>query len=126
MVAVRAAIRLGNDFIDDIEFHQILPSQFERFGRFGGVASIFPQNSGAGLGTDDRIVGVLQDHDVIGHPDAESTARAAFADDSRKNGHAQIHHFTEIDCDRFGNVAFFRTVECISRNFWRGAEEQAV
>ena len=24
------------------------------------------------------------------------------------------------------DVAFFRTVECISRNFWRGAEEQAV
>jgi len=24
------------------------------------------------------------------------------------------------------DVAFFRTVECISHNFWRGAEEQAV
>jgi len=24
------------------------------------------------------------------------------------------------------DVAFFRTVECISRNFWRGVEEQVV
>src|SRR5207237_8267335 len=49
-----------------------------------------------------------------GHPDDASHARAAYADDSRKNGHAEIHDFTDIDCDCFGDVAFFRTDARIS------------
>src|SRR6266480_2926073 len=80
MVAVSAAIWLHHNFIDDVEFHQILRGQFECLGRFGGVASIFPQNGGAGFGADDRIVGVLQDHDMIGHTDAKGPAGAALDD----------------------------------------------
>ena len=94
MVAVRAAIWFRNNFIDDAEFHQIVRRQFECLGRLGGVSSIFPQNGGAGFGADDGIVGIFQDHHVIGHTDAEGAARAAFADNGGENGDPQIHHFT--------------------------------
>ena len=40
--------------------------------------------------------------------------RAALADDSRNGWHPQVHHFTQVDRDGFGNVAFFRANARIS------------
>ena len=105
---MRAPFRFGDNFIDHIEFQQILRRQFKRLGRFGGVTPIPPQNGGAGFRADDRVVSVLKDQYTVCNANAKRAARSALADDRGDNRHAQSHHFAKIYRDCFRNVTFLR------------------
>ena len=76
MIAVSAAERLGNDFVDDFEFEQIGGCEFQGLGSggFGFFGRFFPENAGAAFSTDDRIVGKLQNANVIADADAQRAA----------------------------------------------------
>ena len=72
-----------------------------------GKGAIFPENAGTAFGGDDGVVGVFQNEDAVGDTDSECTSAATFSDDDGDDGDAKIKHFTNIDGDGFGDVAFF-------------------
>ena len=101
-----AAERLGDDFVDDTEFEQIAAGKLQRAGSLIGVLLMFPQNAGAALGADDRIVGVLQDGDVVANANSQRAAGSTFADDNAQNGSIEPGHVTQIDRDLIRLAAF--------------------
>ena len=59
-VVVRAAERFRNYPVDYPELEKRGSVQLKRFCRLGGVFAVLPQNGGAALGTDHRIIRVLK------------------------------------------------------------------
>ena len=87
MVAVCRSEGLGDDLIEDFQPLEILAGELERPGGFVLVLGVFPKDAGAALGTDDRIVGILEHGDMIADPEesvrlqgyGEMTLRTAIA-----------------------------------------------
>src|SRR5262249_55625399 len=86
VIAVRAALRLSNDFVHDLQFQKILRSQFERLSGFSSMSPVSPQNRGAGFRANHRVVSVLENQYVICDPDAQRSARATLADHRGNDG----------------------------------------
>jgi len=106
-IPMSAAHGLGNNFIDQAEFEKILGGDAEGFGGLGGKGTIFPKNAGASFGRNDGVVGVFQNENAVGHPDAQGSTAAPFPNDDGDDGDMEIEHFANIDRDRLGHVALF-------------------
>jgi hypothetical protein len=105
-VRMRAAEGFGHHLIHQIEMQQILGGDFQRRRGLGGVGAVLPQNGRAAFGADDRVIGVLQNQDAVGHANAQRAAGAAFADDGGDDGHFEQGHFPQVDGNGLGDVAF--------------------
>src|SRR5438552_4189812 len=96
IVPMCAAIRLGDNFVHDFEFQQILGSQLERLGGFCCMPPVSPQNRGTRFGTNHRVVSVLEDQHLICDADTQRASRSALADHGSDDRDAQPHHLTKI------------------------------
>src|SRR5207249_4447727 len=56
IVPVCAALRLGDNFVHNFKFKQILSGQLERLGRFGRMPPVSPQDRGTRFGADHRVI----------------------------------------------------------------------
>ncbi len=71
----------GDDGIDDAEAVEIGGGDTHRFGGIRGFGRVFPEDGRTGFRRCDRVDGVFQHEDTVGHADGECAAGAAFADD---------------------------------------------
>src|SRR5574338_501759 len=77
-IHVRAAQRLGHDFVDDVEFQQIRGGDLQRLGGFDLAVCVAPENSRAPLGRDDAVDRKLLHQHAIADRDAKGAAAASF------------------------------------------------
>ncbi len=75
-----AAQRLGDDVVDHAQVLQRPAGQLQGLGGLAGEVVAPPEDGGAALRADHRVVGVLQDGDAVAHADAQRPAAAALAD----------------------------------------------
>src|SRR5574338_1501791 len=87
-IHMRAAERLGHDFVDGVELQQVRGGDLERFGRFDLAVRVAPENRRAPLGRDDAVDCKLLHQHAIANCDAEGAAAAPFTgnnhDDRRR------------------------------------------
>ena len=106
VVIVRTAKGLGHHFIDQSQLVQIFGGDLQCLSCLRGGGTVFPKNSGAAFGADDRIVSVFQNQRAIAYADAERAPAAAFADYHGDHGHAEERHLSQVNGNGLGNVAF--------------------
>ena len=106
VVIVRAAEGFGHDFINEAQLVQIVGGDLQRLGGLRSRRAVLPQNCRTTFRTDDRVIGVFQNQRAIAHPDAQSTAAAALANHHGNHRHAKERHFTQVNGDGLGDVAF--------------------
>src|SRR4030095_8866027 len=68
-IVMSAAGRLGDDLVDKFELEKITAGDSQVFCSLWCSLPISPENGSAALGTDDRIVGILEDQYAIGDAD---------------------------------------------------------
>ena len=101
--------RLADHFIDDAQFQQIFAGESQGPGGLIGVLDVFPENAGATLGADDRIVGELQYRDVIADADSQRSPGTPFSNHHGHDGHCQSRHNEKISRNRFCLPTFLCT-----------------
>ena len=74
MVAVCSAQRFGNHFVDDAESQEVAAGHLERGRGFGSVLAPFPEDRGAPLGSDHRVIRELEHRQTVADADPERTA----------------------------------------------------
>ena len=99
-VAVRPAERLGDDPIDHPHLEKLPGSEAQGAGGLGGLAGALPKDRGAPLRRDDRVVGVLEHHNLVAHPDAERAAAPPLPDDDHDDRRLQRRHRAQVPRDR--------------------------
>ena len=107
MIEMRAALGLGNDFVDDSQFLQIARGNFQRFGGDFGFGRIAPKNRSATLRRNHGVDGILQHVHAIADGNRQRAARTAFSRDGHNDGHGQARHLAKIARDGFGLAALF-------------------
>ena len=75
VVAVRSPQRFGNHFVDDAESQQVAAGHLERGRGFGRVLTPFPEDRGAPLRRDDRVVRELEHRQAVADADARAPLR---------------------------------------------------
>src|SRR5262249_53988529 len=102
MVAMSAAQWLWDDVVDDAQPGQIASRHPERFGseRLGLIVGLLPQDSGAALRADDRVVGVLEHADTVADADTQGAPRAALPNDHTDDGRLETGHLQQVGGDK--------------------------
>ncbi len=84
---MRAAQRLGDDGVDQLQPLQVVRRQPQRLGRRRRLRGVLPQDRGTAFRRDHRIDRVLQHQDRIAAGQRDGAAGAAFADDGGDHRH---------------------------------------
>ena len=123
---MRAAERLGDDVVDELEPVQPLGRDAHRFSGQLRLVGALPQNARAAFGGDDRVDAVLQHQHAVGDAYGERAAGAALADHDAHDRRSQGRHDEQIPRDGFALPALLGTDAGIrSRSVDQGDQRQA-
>src|SRR5579871_1203064 len=114
LVAMRAANRLRNDAIDELQIEQILRGQLEGGSSILRVGGGAPEDGGAALRRNYGIDGVLEHVNAVSGCDRDGAAGAAFADDDGDERHFDAKAGLDGFSDGLGLAAFLRLEAGIS------------
>src|SRR4029077_2733469 len=99
--------RLRHHGVDDAEPHHVVRRDLHVRGGVLGPGGIAPQDRRGAFRRDHAVDGVLQHDHAVGGGNRDGAAGAAFADDRRHIGHADLETGFGRARDRFGLGAFF-------------------
>src|SRR5262249_36918802 len=106
-VPVGAALRFGDDFVNDAERFEFGGGQFQSGGGFGSAGGVTEQDRGAAFGGDHGVPGVFTHQDPVAHPDRERPAGPTFPDNDADHRDLQRRHLKKVQRDRPGLAALF-------------------
>ena len=86
----------ADDLVDDAEAEQVAAGELEGRGGLGGVFAPFPEDRGAALGADDRVIGVLEHPQPVADADAQRAAGAPLADHHADDRGADLAHLHQV------------------------------
>ena len=104
-LAMRAAERLGNDFIEQVELRSrsaVMPIASAASSRRSGSST---RMRCAALRRDHRIDAVLHHQEAVADADRERAAGAALADHAAHDRHREARHVEQVARDRLALVA---------------------
>ncbi len=104
-VAMRPPRRLLDDLVHDPEREEVGRRQAQRLGGLRLLLGVLPEDRGAPLRRDHRVVGVFEDQQAVRDADAERAAAAALADHDAHDRDAQRRHLLDVLRDRAGLAA---------------------
>src|SRR3984885_5134048 len=113
-IAMRAAVRLLQDFVHQPELLEPLRRAAHGFGRNLLFVGALPQDRRAGLRRNDRIHAELQHDQPVADADGESTSRSALADDQAQHRRRKVGHLKQVSRDRLALATLLRADAGIS------------
>ena len=120
---MRAAQRLRNDGVNQLQLFQTRGNNPHRFGGQRRFIGAFPQNGGTAFRGDNGIGAVLQHIHFITHADCQRAAGTTFTDNGADNRDAQTRHFAQVTGNRLRLAALFRAHARIrTRSVDKGAD----
>ena len=94
-----AALRLGNDAVDDAQLQQVRRRQLHQLTGFLMSGGVLPQNGGEAFRREDGVHRVLQHQHPVGNAQRQRAAAVALAGDEGDDGDGEAAHLIEIPGD---------------------------
>src|SRR3974390_2232768 len=107
VIAVRSAVGLRDDFVDNAEFLQIVGHDLHGDGRSFGLRGVAPDDGSAAFRRDHGVKAVFENVHFVADGDGERAAGPAFTGNGDDYWNREPRHFAEIARNGFALSALF-------------------